>query len=380
MITLYCHPGYKGTWNMVEAILCGHHPRCRKPLDVLPLLVEEDRLHTPACEAVLRQLSGGWLNLDADPCYLVYREGQRRPLFCFNRSWQAALAVAAVADLPPDSGLLARLRQRVPFGPPIPAGGRTLCLELTPELCDAQVWRALNSLDRPVELAAGVQRVEQLRSVLEETPPKAGREAPYCLVREGGCRPLKILACQDAPGRDGDTLLTDGDGFDLLGFHWQDPASWYRWEMDALREELPCPRTDPVLPGLQTGYAVRDRMRWQNSLDYLRHSRTLCLMVLEREPGGHWRAGEQILEECGGYRELFDEALRGAGPAPRWVLAAALDRAPLCLQELAVCEALFGFRLYRDTVTLTDGPEALRMFLKALERYGQTPPGKRAAL
>lgn len=373
MITLYCHPGYRKSFNLVDAMIRGLHPRCPEPRQVLPLLVEEDLLRNPAAEAVLQRLTQGAVQLDPDPCYLVCPGGTRRPVFCFNPGWQAALAVAAVAGLPRDSELLRRMRQRFPAGPLIPVTEGNLCLELTPELCSAPIWRALNALEQPVDLAADVRALQLLRQALEADPPKEGQEAPYRLVREGPLRPLTVLTNQETSGREGNTLLTQEDGFDEIAFHWQDPRSWCRGDLVSAMDGLPRPRFDPALPGLETGYTIRDRIR-QNSLDRLESGADFCLMVLERDAVGSWQAWEVQMEDCPGYRALFDEALRGAGQVRRWVLAAELSRPPLCLQELTECPLLLGFRLYKDIVTLTDGDEALCLFLQALDHYKDAFP------
>ena len=105
MITLYCRTNDYETAGL--PFFPGGFP---DPVELLPLLLEEDLLRTPACEAVLEWLNAGHTRLDSDPCYLVYRNGRRRPLICFRRSLQAALAVAAVASLPQEHPLLSRLR------------------------------------------------------------------------------------------------------------------------------------------------------------------------------------------------------------------------------------------------------------------------------
>lgn len=382
MITLYCHPVYQHFCTapsspLYERLLCNP-----SPLSVLPLLAEEDLLRSPACGQVLRQLSRDALRQEADPCYLVNRQGRRRLLFCLPAGWQAALAVAAVAALPEYDKLSARLREKLSRGSEMP-GSRSFCLEMTPELCDARIWRALNSLDLPVELATDPLLADQLRRRLERTPPEDGREAPYRLVLAKARRELTVLTHQDTAGWDSDPLqvapeedgcgqllLTSGDGFDLIASRWQDPGSWYRWDLSTTLSWLPVPRTAPAFSGLSDRYTVRDEMTDETSLELLAEERDLTLMTLERDQDGHWRADERLLEGCDSYYDLFDAALEGAGAPARWVLAVDLDRPPLCLQELARCEVLFSFYLYRDTVTLTNGLEALRRFLSVLEAYG----------
>lgn len=385
MITLHCYPGYEDSYTVMEHLVYGIGIACPSPLAVLPLLVEEDLLHTPACEEVLRQLSDGLLHLDADPCYLAYRDGYRRPLSWFSASMQAALAVAAVASLPPDQELLHRLLRQLPNGALMSGIPGNFFLEMTPELCDAKVWRALNNLDLPVDLVADLQTLQTLRRKLDCTPPEDGREKPYRLMQSGAIHPWIVLTHQDTTGWDsdpqithrdglgwsGDVLLTGGDGFDLITFSWQDPHSWYRWDLAPALYKLPVPRTDPQLPDLPEKYIIHDRMTRQDCLDNLQNGQTLYLMVLDRDAEGNWRTDEQLLENCCDYRELFEEALRGAELPQRWVLAADLDRPPLCLQELTRCSVVFGFRLHADTVTLTNGTDALYTFLKALESYNQ---------
>lgn len=385
MITLHCYPGYEDSYTVMEHLVYGIGIACPSPLEVLPLLVEQGLLHTPACEEVLRQLSDGLLHLDADPCYLAYRDGYRRPLSGFSASLQAALAVAAVAALPPDRELLHSLRQQLPGGVLMSSAPGNFYLEMTPELCDAKVWRALNNLDLPVDLAADLQTMQALRRRLDYAPPQDGRERPYRLMQSGAVYPRAVLTHQDTTGWDsdpqithrdglgwsGDILLTGGDGFDLITFSWQDPHSWYRWDLAPALYKLPVPRTDPQLPDLPEKYIIRDRMTRQDCLDNLQQGQTMYLMMLDRDAEGNWCTGEQLLENCCDYRELFEEALHGAELLQRWVLAADLDRPPLCLQELTKCSILFGFQLYRDTVTLTNGTDALYTFLKALESYGE---------
>lgn len=381
MITLHLYPGEEDRRTVLEHLLYSVRLNCIAPLEILPRLVEEDLLRTPACEEVLRQLSGGALRLDADPCYLVYRQGYRRPLFCFDPGLQAALVVAAVASLPRDAELLKNIRQYQPLLASVPGN---LCLELTPELCDARIWRTLARLDLPVDLLGDVLMVEWLRGKLAYTPPEDGREPPYQLLQEGRPRPRAVLTHQDTTGWDqdprqtyqdtqgwsGDVLLTGGDGHDLIGFCWQDPRSWYRWDLTPTLYKLPRPRTAPAFSGLSDRYTIRDEMACQKSLDLLEEGQTLYLMILDRDKGGRWRAEERLLESCDSYYDLFDAALDGAGAPARWVLAVNLDRPPLCVRELARCDVLFAFHLYQDTVTLTDGPEALRRFLHVLEVYG----------
>lgn len=381
MITLHLYPREENFCTALEHLLYGGRLSFINPLEILPLLVEEDRLHTPACEEVLRQLSEGHLQLDDDPCYLAYPIGFRRPLFCFDTGWQAALAVAAVASLPRDADLLQRVRQHKPLLADVPGN---LCLELTPELCDARIWRVLARLDLPIDLAADVQMVELLRRKLAWTPPKDGQEPPYRLIQEGRRRPRAVLTHQDTTGWDhdprltrrdtlgwsGSLLLTGGDGSDLIGFRWQDPGSWYRWDLTPTLCKLPVPRTAPAFSGLSDRYTIRDEMTCQNSLDLLQERQTLYLMILDRDKGDHWRAEERLLEDCDSYYDLFDAAMEGAGAPARWVLAVDLDRPPLCVRELARCSVLFAFYLYKDTVTLTNGTEALRRFLHVLDVYG----------
>lgn len=350
------------------------------PLAMLPLLLEEDLLRTPACETVLERLNQGYTRLDADPCYLVYRDGRRRPLICFRRSLQAALAVAAVASLPREH-LLRRQLQRTRSAFPCRCDPCVPCLALTPDLCDADTWEVLNTLDLPIALAGGVEDIARLRQALAGggllRQGDGPRPAPYRLIRSDPFR--AVLAWQNAPGKSDDgPLLTDGDGFDLLDFHWQDPASWCRADLFRILETLPLPRTKPDPPALDTHYFLRDRLHQYLFPSPLTASPVMTLLQLERDGDGCWSAGERELGPCRRYQTLFDEALQGAGDGERWALVLDLDRqAPPCWEGLTRCRLYYGFHLKRGTVTLTDGTDALRSFLKALLRYAGTRPAKR---
>lgn len=380
MITLHCYPGYEDSRTVLEHLLYSVRLSCITPLEILPLLVAENLLRCPASEEVLRQLSDGTQQMDSDPCYLVNRYGDRRLLFCFNSGLQAAMAVAAVASMPRDAAPLQRLRQYKPLLTSFPGN---LCLEMTPELCDAEIWRILTRLDLPIDLAADVHTLEQLQNRLASTPPKDGQEPPYRLMQEGRRYPRLVLTHQDTTGWDkdpqvthqdtlgwsGTVLRTGGDGSDLIGFRWQDPHSWYDWDLIPALYRLPVPRTAPAFSGLSDRYEIRDQMNLQDCLDLLESGQTLYLMILDRDKGGRWRAEERLLENCDSYYDLFDAAMEGADAPARWVLAVDLDRPPLCVQELPRCSVLFSFHLYQNTVTLADGPEALRRFLRVLEVY-----------
>lgn len=348
------------------------------PLAMLPLLLEEDLLRTPACETVLERLNAGYTRLDADPCYLVYRNGRRRPLICFRRSLQAALAVAAVASLPKEH-LLRRQLQRA--RPSFRCDAGVPCLALTPDLCDADTWGVLNTLNLPIALAGDTEDVARLRQALAGggllRPQNDSRPAPYRLIRSAPFR--AVLTWQEAPGKaDDGTLLTDGDGFALMDFHWQDPASWCRMDLYRILETLPLPRTKPDPPSLDTRYALRDRLHQYLFPSPLTASPAMTLLQLERDADGCWTSGERALGPCRRYQTLFDEALQGAGDGERWALVLDLDRqAPPCLEELTRCRLYYGFHLKRRTVTLTDGTDALRSFLKALLRYAGARPAKR---
>lgn len=374
MITLYCRT------NDYEAAGLPFFPGgFPAPVELLPLLLEEDLLRTPACEAVLERLNAGHTRLDSDPCYLVYRNGRRRPLICFRRSLQAALAVAAVASLPQEHPLLSRLRWAKALASGRGAAGWP-CLALTPDLCDACTWEALNALDLPVALAGDVRDVARLRQALRNGQPQDSRPAPYRLVRNG--RGPAVLTWQDTPGKAEDgTLLTDGDGFDLVGFHWQNPSSWCRSDLVTMLEDLPLPRANPAPPPLHTRYAIRDRLHQYLFPCPRTGSPAMALLQLEQDADGCWYAGERFLEPCRRYQVLFEEALQGAGDRERWVLVLDLDRhEPPCLRELTRCRLYYGFHLKRRTVTLTDGTDALRSFLKALLRYADAPPRKRGSV
>ncbi len=381
MITLYCATHDHRHSSLLADIMQGCHTNCPDPLAVLPLLQEENRMHTLACEMVLQRLTLGRVHLDADPCYLVEADGRRRPLACFDRTLQAALAVAATAALPADHPLLPRLRQKIPRGRPVPACTGNLCLALTEDLCDADVWETLNQLDLPIDLAGDAPMVDRLRQALARggrIPLEMGAHpAPYRLVRDGS--DLTVLTWQDTLGDTEDgAMRVPGPGFEPVLFHWQDPDSWRAPDLDLLLDALPVPRVGNILPGLGTDYAIHDKR--QQAFPARCFGRpAMTLLQLERHADGHWSALEGDPGDWEDYRTLFEAALKDAGTAERWVLVLDLGGdAPRSLQELSRCSLYFGFHLKRRTVTLTDGTNALRSFLKALARYARTDAGERS--
>lgn len=381
MITLYCATCDRRDSSVLSDILQGCHINCPDPLTLLPLLQEQDLLHTPACEKVLQRLTLGRVHPDADPCYLTDGDGRRRPMACFDRTLQAALAVAAVASLPAGHPLLPRPAQGIPGGRPVPACTGNLCLALTQDLCDADVWETLNQLDLPIDLAGDAPMVERLQWALTQggkIPLELGTHpSPYRLVRDGS--DLAVLTWQDTLGNTEDgAMRVPGPGFEPVLFHWQDPTSWKKVDLSLLLDRLPVPRTGSTLPGLGTDYAVNDR-RQQALPTRNTGYPTMTLLQLERHADGHWSALEGDPGDLDDYRTLFEAALKDAGKSERWVLVLDLGKeSPISLQELCRCSLYYGFHLKNRTVTLTDGTNALRSFLKALDRYAGAAPEERS--